>query len=177
MAPPKPRSMTTRILDVRTHMAYINPDVAMGEIAQRNTHTSQLFTVFGEAPHTKIDTTEEGEYFVVMEGVDVYNPVDNMVTSEVERPGGGLVHRLRLRRQNLLHHSKPSFPTRKHGAKSPVPSKASLTRIGSRVSAARPRCRFPQANIGVLLSRSSTPAGTRSCGFTTSASRGIDVEV
>ena len=67
--------------NVRTHMAYINPDVAMGGLL-RNTPTSQLFTVFGK-PRTKIDTTEEGEYFVVMEGVDVYNPVDNMVTSEV----------------------------------------------------------------------------------------------
>ena len=66
--------------NVRTHMAYINPDVAMGGLL-RNTPTSSLFTVFGK-PRTKIDTTEAGEYFVVMEGVDVYNPVDNMVTSE-----------------------------------------------------------------------------------------------
>ena len=46
----------------------------------KETPTSQLFTVFGE-PRTKLETTDDGEYIVVMEGVDVYNPVDNMVTS------------------------------------------------------------------------------------------------
>ena len=65
---------------VRIHMAHINPDVAMGGLL-KETPTSQLFTVFGE-PRTKLDTTEDDEYIVVMEGVDVYNPVDNMVTSE-----------------------------------------------------------------------------------------------
>ena len=65
---------------VRIHMAHINPDVAMGGLL-KETPTSQLFTVFGE-PRTKLDTTEDGEYTVTMEGVDVYNPVDNMVTSE-----------------------------------------------------------------------------------------------
>ena len=66
--------------EVRIHMAYINPDVAMGDLL-RETPTSQLFTVFG-APRTEIDTTEDGEYIVAMEGVDIYNPVDNMVISE-----------------------------------------------------------------------------------------------
>ena len=65
---------------VRIHMAHINPDVAMGGLL-KETPTSQLFTVFGE-PRTKLDITEDGEYVVTMEGVDVYNPVDNMVTSE-----------------------------------------------------------------------------------------------
>ena len=65
---------------VRIHMAHINPDVAMGGLL-KETPTSQLFTVFGE-PRTKLDTTEDGEYTVTMEGVDIYNPVDNMVTSE-----------------------------------------------------------------------------------------------
>ena len=65
---------------VHIHMAHINPDVAMGGLL-KETPTSQLFTVFGE-PRTKLDTTEDGEYTVTMEGVDVYNPVDNMVTSE-----------------------------------------------------------------------------------------------
>ena len=65
---------------VRVHMAHINPDVTMGSLL-KETPTSQLFTVFGE-PRTQLDTTEEGEYTVTMEGVDVYNPVDNMVTSE-----------------------------------------------------------------------------------------------
>ena len=65
---------------VRIHMAHINPDVAMGGLL-KETPTSQLFTVFGE-PRTKITATDEDEYIVEMEGVDVYNPVDNMVTSE-----------------------------------------------------------------------------------------------
>ena len=65
---------------VRIHMAHINPDVAMGGLL-KETPTSQLFTVFGE-PRTNLERTEDGEYIVVMEGVDVYNPVDNMVTSE-----------------------------------------------------------------------------------------------
>ena len=65
---------------VRVHMAHINPDVAMGGLL-KETPTSQLFTVFGE-PRTNLERTEDGEYIVVMEGVDVYNPVDNMVTSE-----------------------------------------------------------------------------------------------
>ena len=65
---------------VRTHTAHINPDVAMGGLL-KETPTSQLFTVFGE-PRTKITARDEDEYIVEMEGVDVYNPVDNMVTSE-----------------------------------------------------------------------------------------------
>ena len=64
---------------VRIHMAHINPDVAMRGLL-KETPTSQLFTVFGE-PRTKLGTTDDGEYIVTMEGVDVYNPVDNMVTS------------------------------------------------------------------------------------------------
>ena len=65
---------------VRIHMAHINPDVAMGGLL-KETPTSQLFTVFGE-PRTKVELSEDDEYIVTMEGVDVYNPVDNMVTSE-----------------------------------------------------------------------------------------------
>ena len=65
---------------VRIHLAYINPDIAMGGLL-KETPTSQLFTVFGK-PRTNLERTEDGEYVVEMEGVDVYNPVDNMVTSE-----------------------------------------------------------------------------------------------
>ena len=65
---------------VRVHMAHINPDVAMGGLL-KETPTSQLFTVFGE-PRTTLETTDDGEYTITMEGVDVYNPVDNLVTSE-----------------------------------------------------------------------------------------------
>ena len=64
---------------VRSHMAHINPDVTMGDLL-KETPSSQLFTVFG-APRTEIETTEEGEYIVRMEGVDIYNPVENTVSS------------------------------------------------------------------------------------------------
>ena len=60
-------------------MAHINPDVTMGDLL-KETPSSQLFTVFG-APRTEIETTEDGEYIVKMEGVDIYNPVENTVSS------------------------------------------------------------------------------------------------
>jgi len=42
---------------------------------------SQLFTVFGQ-PRTRIDGPgKSGEYTVTMEGVDVYDPVENVVRS------------------------------------------------------------------------------------------------
>ena len=64
---------------VHTHMAYINPDVDMDDLLKQ-TSTSQLFTVFGR-PRTKADPTGNGEYIVKMEGVDIYNPVDNTVSA------------------------------------------------------------------------------------------------
>ena len=64
---------------VRIHMAHINPDVTMGDLL-KETPSSQLFTVFG-APRTGIETTGNGEYIVKMEGVDIYNPVENTVSS------------------------------------------------------------------------------------------------
>ena len=65
--------------EIRIHMAHINPDVTMGDLL-KETPSSQLFTVFG-APRTEIETTEDGEYIVKMEGVDIYNPVENTVSS------------------------------------------------------------------------------------------------
>ncbi len=64
---------------VRIHMAHINPDVTMGDLL-KETPSSQLFTVFG-APRTEIEMTKDEEYIVKMEGVDIYNPVENMVSS------------------------------------------------------------------------------------------------
>ena len=64
---------------VRIHIAHINPDVAMGGLL-KETPTSQLFTVFG-MPRTELEETANGEYIVKMEGVDIYNPVDNTVSS------------------------------------------------------------------------------------------------
>ena len=64
---------------VRAHMAHINPDVTMGDLL-KETPSSQLFTVFG-SPRTEIETTGDGEHIVKMEGVDIYNPVENTVSS------------------------------------------------------------------------------------------------
>ena len=68
---------------VRIHMAHINPDVVMDDLL-KNTASSQLFTVFG-LPRTtlneKKNTDGNVEYVIEMEGVDIYNPVDNTVSS------------------------------------------------------------------------------------------------
>ena len=64
---------------VRIHMAHINPDVAMGDLL-KETPSTQLFTVFG-MPRTELEGPENGEYYIKMEGVDIYNPVDNTVSS------------------------------------------------------------------------------------------------
>ena len=65
--------------NVRIHIAHINPDVAMGDLL-KETPSTQLFTVFG-MPRTQLEETANGEYIVKMEGVDIYNPVDNTVNS------------------------------------------------------------------------------------------------
>ena len=67
---------------VRIHMAHINPDVVMDDLL-KNTASSQLFTVFG-LPRTTLEkknTDGNVEYAIEMEGVDIYNPVDNTVSS------------------------------------------------------------------------------------------------
>ncbi len=64
---------------VRIHIAHINPDVAMGDLL-KETPSTQLFTVFG-MPRTELKETDNGEYYIKMEGVDIYNPVDNTVNS------------------------------------------------------------------------------------------------
>jgi adenine-specific DNA-methyltransferase len=66
---------------VRVHMAHIRPDVnpSMTGLLKEQPG-SQLFTVFGQ-PRTRLEGPDRnGEYVVIMEGVDVYNPVDNTVT-------------------------------------------------------------------------------------------------
>ena len=46
----------------------------------KKTPSTQLFTVFG-LPRTQLEATADGEYTIKMEGVDIYNPVDNTVSS------------------------------------------------------------------------------------------------
>jgi adenine-specific DNA-methyltransferase len=66
--------------NVRVHMAHISPDVnpAMNGLL-REQPGAQLFTVFGQ-PRTCLEgPREDGQYTVIMEGVDIYNPVENTV--------------------------------------------------------------------------------------------------
>jgi len=60
---------------VRCHLAHIRPDVNMGGLL-KETPNSQLFTVFG-LPRTELRRADDGQYVVEMQGVDIYNPVDN----------------------------------------------------------------------------------------------------
>lgn len=62
---------------VRCHLAHIRPDVNMGELL-KETPNSQIFTVFG-SPRTKLDKTKDGQFIIKMEGVDIYNPVENTI--------------------------------------------------------------------------------------------------
>jgi adenine-specific DNA-methyltransferase len=67
---------------LRIHAAHIRPDVNPGMNGLlKEQPGSQLFTVFGQ-PRTRVDGPDgEGQYTVTMEGVDIYNPVDNSITS------------------------------------------------------------------------------------------------
>ena len=44
----------------------------------KETASSQLFTVFG-TPRTSLDRLDDGTLRVTMEGVDIYNPVENTI--------------------------------------------------------------------------------------------------
>ena len=62
---------------VRAHLAHIRPDIEMGGLL-KNTPSSQLFTVFG-TPRTRLDRDRDGTFRVTMEGVDIYDPVENAI--------------------------------------------------------------------------------------------------
>ena len=64
---------------VKLHMAQIRPDVNMGDLL-KTTVSSQLFTVSG-SPRTRLERSDDGQYIVHMEGVDIYDPVTNAVRS------------------------------------------------------------------------------------------------
>lgn len=69
------------------HLAQIRPDVLLGELlkgnkakgkkAQTAQASQQIFTVFGQ-PRTRLEETN-GEFKAFMDGVDVYDPVNNSV--------------------------------------------------------------------------------------------------
>jgi len=65
---------------VRVHMANIRPDVNPGMSGLlKDTPAAQLFTVFGK-PRSSLERVGVGEWRVVMEGVDIYDPVSNTIT-------------------------------------------------------------------------------------------------
>jgi len=67
--------------DLRIHMAHIRPDVNPGMAGLlKEQPGSQLFTVFGQPRTSVAGPDDEGNYTVTMEGVDIYNPVDNSIT-------------------------------------------------------------------------------------------------
>ncbi|MBI5442581.1 MAG: hypothetical protein HY900_15370 [Deltaproteobacteria bacterium] len=62
---------------MRCHLAHIRPDVNMGDLL-KETAGSQLFTVFG-LPRTKLREAKGGQFTIEMEGVDIYDPVENTI--------------------------------------------------------------------------------------------------
>lgn len=66
---------------LRVHMTHIRPDVnpAMAGLLKEQPG-SQLFTVFGQ-PRSHIDKVADGTYTVTMEGVDIYDPLTNTISS------------------------------------------------------------------------------------------------
>jgi adenine-specific DNA-methyltransferase len=64
---------------VRVHMAHIRPDVNPGMSGLlKDTPAAQLFTVFGK-PRSRLEPAGDDEWQVVMEGVDIYDPVSNTI--------------------------------------------------------------------------------------------------
>lgn len=66
---------------LKIHMAHIRPDMNPGMRGLlKDTPNSQLFTVFG-MPAVEVTKTRSGEWQVKLEGVDIYDPVENTVRS------------------------------------------------------------------------------------------------
>lgn len=67
---------------VKPHLAHIRPDVnpEMAPLLKEQPG-NQLFTVFGLPRISVSPPNDDGEYQVTMEGVDIYNPVDNSIQS------------------------------------------------------------------------------------------------
>ncbi|HEX8495359.1 MAG TPA: site-specific DNA-methyltransferase [Pyrinomonadaceae bacterium] len=65
---------------LRIHMAHIRPDVNPGmQGLLKEQPGSQLFTVFGQPRTSLSEPDAEGMYTITMEGVDIYDPVSNIV--------------------------------------------------------------------------------------------------
>jgi adenine-specific DNA-methyltransferase len=66
---------------VRVHMAHIRPDINPGMRGLlKTTPNSQLFTVFG-LPQVELHAKGDGTWVVDLHGVDIYDPVENIVRS------------------------------------------------------------------------------------------------
>jgi adenine-specific DNA-methyltransferase len=64
---------------LRIHQAYVRPDINPGmDGLLKVTGQSQLFTVFGQ-PEIKVQSADDGHLTVKLEGVDVYDPIENAV--------------------------------------------------------------------------------------------------
>ena len=67
---------------IRIHMAHICPDINPGmEGLLRTQRGSQLFTIFGEPRISVSRSDNDGLYTVKLEGVDIYDPVSNEISS------------------------------------------------------------------------------------------------
>lgn len=67
---------------LKIHIAHIRPDVNPGMHGLlKDTPRSQLFTVFGQPRTSVAGPDKNGEYTVTMEGVDVFDPVKNTISS------------------------------------------------------------------------------------------------
>ncbi len=67
---------------VKPHLAHIRPDVNPEmEPLLKEQPGNQLFTVFGLPRISVSPPNEDSEFQVTMEGVDIYNPVDNSIQS------------------------------------------------------------------------------------------------
>ena len=64
---------------LRLHMVHVAPDVNMGGLL-KEVRNQQLFSVSG-LPRTKVEIQVSGEYVIEMEGVDIYDPVNNTIVS------------------------------------------------------------------------------------------------
>lgn len=66
---------------LRIHMAHIRPDVNPGMNGLlKEQPGNQLFTVFGQPRTTLAGPDDSGQYTVTMEGMDIYNPVENTIS-------------------------------------------------------------------------------------------------
>ncbi len=92
---------------LRIHMAHIRPgrEPRHGRAAEGDSRAASSSPCSASRGRRLDRPDKDGEYTVTMEGVDIYNPVDNTSCPTGRGQGGGVVPRRRLRRADLLHHA------------------------------------------------------------------------